>query len=528
MAGFDALVLSRALAVPAGMAKVIHGDKWSTFKVKADTLTREVKRIVGKIAALLSATSPPDLILNRHCPKCEFHDGCRKEAIEKDDLSLLTNLTAKERARLKGKGIFTVTQLSYTFRPRRRSKRLADKPEKYHHSLKALAIREQKIYVVGSPRLKIGGTTLYLDVEGLPDRDYYYLVGVREESDKGIKRHSLWADTMADEERVWSTFLEILSGTDNPVLIHYGRFETTFLKRMCDRYGAPRDDSVAAKAIASSVNLLSVIFAQVYFPSYSNGLKEIGSFLGFEWADPSSSGLQSIVWRHQWEESHDPAVREKLIRYNADDCDALSPVAHTIVRLAEPQVEAEQSRGSLPMIVHAASLGKNVTSKWRPFKSPLSELEQINVAAHWNYQRDRVFVRSGIVKKKTAARTRSRRPVKKAEKVVVLNAPPSCPKCGKRGRRKERLLSRTVQDLVFGKDSVKRRVVTYVMQSYRCRSCLHEYGLHEWYLHARKWGWNVLGYFIYHIVGLRIPQLTLQKSLRRLFGFDLVRSTLTQ
>jgi hypothetical protein len=61
-------------------------------------------------------------------------------------------------------GIFT-TQLSYTFRPRRRPKRLRDKREKYHHSLKALAIREKKIPIVSSPELKIEGTPVYLDVE---------------------------------------------------------------------------------------------------------------------------------------------------------------------------------------------------------------------------------------------------------------------------------------------------------------------------------------------------------------------------
>ena len=40
---------------------------------------------------------------------------CRKIAVETDDLSLLANVTAKERQKLNGKGIFTVTQLSYTF-----------------------------------------------------------------------------------------------------------------------------------------------------------------------------------------------------------------------------------------------------------------------------------------------------------------------------------------------------------------------------------------------------------------------------
>ena len=48
-----------------------------------------------------------------------------------------------------------------------------------HHALKALAIREKTIHIVGSPELKIEGTPVYLDVDGLPDRDSYYFTSVR-------------------------------------------------------------------------------------------------------------------------------------------------------------------------------------------------------------------------------------------------------------------------------------------------------------------------------------------------------------
>jgi hypothetical protein len=178
-------------------------------------------------------------------------------------------------------------------------------------------------------------------------------------------------------------------------------------------------------------------------------------------------------------------------------------------------------------VVHAEELGQNLRSKWRVFKSPLPDMERINLAAHWNYQRDRVFIRTG-----TDARPRTKRPKRssrcrrKPEKIVVANPPTSCPECGKRGRTKCRLLTRTVEDLVFGTDSLKRRVVQYVFQTYRCRSCGHEYGLNEWYLHSRKWGWNVAAYFVYHIVGLRVRQVSMQHGLSKLFGFNLVRSTL--
>jgi len=141
VAGFDALTLSKTLGRQVSFGKIIHGDETAAVTVKTSVLAGEVRKRVEEIAGLLSTTAQPDLVLNRHCAECEFQARCRKIAIEKDDLSLLGGMGEKERQKLRGKGIFTVTQLSYTFRPRRRPKRLRDRREKYHHSLKALAIR---------------------------------------------------------------------------------------------------------------------------------------------------------------------------------------------------------------------------------------------------------------------------------------------------------------------------------------------------------------------------------------------------
>jgi predicted RecB family nuclease len=88
--------------------------------VKFSSLSREVQKLITDITSLLAGNSPPDLVLNRHCVQCEFQACCRKLATENDELSLLSGMSDKERKRLHGKGIFTVTQLSYTFRPRRR------------------------------------------------------------------------------------------------------------------------------------------------------------------------------------------------------------------------------------------------------------------------------------------------------------------------------------------------------------------------------------------------------------------------
>ena len=222
---------------------------------------------------------------------------------------------------------------------------------------------------------KIGKTALdiFFDVESLPDRDFYYLVGMRIEVDGRPTHYSFWANSLSDERTIWTDFLAVVSAVEKPVLIHYGSFETKFLKKMCDRYGSPPEGSIAAVAIASSLNLLSPIFATVYFPTYSNGLKENARFLGFQWSDPTADGHQSIVWRHLWEQSRDPKFRDKLITYNKEDCAALGVVARAVDQLTDGEHGAGEAPSLSGEVVHADAVSGR-TSSWKPFKSPISDL----------------------------------------------------------------------------------------------------------------------------------------------------------
>ncbi len=95
---FDAFALSESLGREVGLGKIIHGEECATLEVKTGALAGEVRTLTGKIGALLSSNSPPDLVLNRHCPECEFQTRCRQKAIAIDDLSLLSGITENERA----------------------------------------------------------------------------------------------------------------------------------------------------------------------------------------------------------------------------------------------------------------------------------------------------------------------------------------------------------------------------------------------------------------------------------------------
>ncbi len=205
---FDAFVLSKLLGREVGLGKIIHGDDRTTLNVKTGALVSEVRGLTEKIGDLLSSNSPPELILNRHCPQCEFQNQCRQKAIEKDDISLLSSITETERQGHRSKGIFTVTQLSYTFRPRRVPKRAKNPATPHYFALQALAIREKTVYVHGAPRFPESKTQVYLDIEGLPDNQSYYLIGALTVSDEKEIFHSFWADHESQEVDIFSQFVE--------------------------------------------------------------------------------------------------------------------------------------------------------------------------------------------------------------------------------------------------------------------------------------------------------------------------------
>jgi predicted RecB family nuclease len=269
---FDSLALSETLGREVPTGKILHGDDQATFKVKLPVLVNVVRKFVEKAAALLSNSSPPDLVLNRHCSECEFQARCRKIAVEKDDLSLLGGMSEKERQKLRSKGIFTVTQLSYTFRPRRTPKRAKNPAKPRYLALQALAIRENTVYIHGTPILPQPKTRVFLDIEGLPDRDFYYLIGLSIVSEGRETFQSYWADTQADEAALFAQFVETVSLLEDFRVFHFGDYDVAALKRkrqLLSEIHRQKLDVILGKCM----NVLSALYPHVYFPTHSNGLK---------------------------------------------------------------------------------------------------------------------------------------------------------------------------------------------------------------------------------------------------------------
>jgi predicted RecB family nuclease len=520
---FDALAISRITGVVPPTGRLVYGDHYARTTLRLAQLIREVRLVLSRIATLRARTVPPQLLLNKHCADCEFRSRCRADAIERDDLSLLTGLNQKALSTWNGKGVSTVTQLSYAFRPRRYSRRRPSKPAKHDPALKALALRKNQVHVVGTPTWTDIDNPVYFDVEGVPDRDFYYLIGLRYRNGDDYICRSFWADDPSKEGEMWAACLRDLQSINAPRLIHYGSYETHFLKQMKSRYSTfTADSNLIDHLVSSSLNLISFTYAQIYFPTYSNTLKEIARFLNFQWSDSNASGLTSLMWRSEWEESSDPSVKQKLISYNADDCEAVQRLSEAIASICREQELYPADAGS----VNISGLISEFPRCFGPLQYAVPAFEKINTAAYWDYQRTKVYVRSNErLRRISRAQSRPRAKYPSLNKSVQTeeNCPTVCPKCNSTKFYRNGRYKHLVVDLRFSAGGIRRWIVEYRFTRYQCRHCKNGYNELP---RQERFGQSLKAYVIYQIIELRISQNAVGRNMDSLFGLTISRNAI--
>ena len=287
-------------------------------------------------------------------------------------------------------GYRTLTQLSHT------SGRGGPASERSRcvtpYPLQALAIRDRTVYVLGKPELPASPIEIFLDVEGKPDEQFVYLIGAIVRRGEKEERHSFGADGKDEERRIFDQLVALLAAHPEALNFAYGAYEHAFIRRM--RAGASRKKPVD-RILDRLVNALAIVYPHFYFPTYTNGLKEIGTALGCRWHDERASGMQSVAWRLHWERDRDAECKEKLLQYNLDDCGALAAVIAFLRSASRPQDRARNlaagPAGELK-VTPVAELDKaRYTLPWTTFDNP--DLAFVNKCAHFDYQRQRVHVR---------------------------------------------------------------------------------------------------------------------------------------
>jgi predicted RecB family nuclease len=510
------LALARVQGLQPTVGLVSHGPGGRLSKVKLDAkLYRQAGQVLDEVKRLQQGGQPPRLVLNKHCQVCEFRRRCHEEAVKADDISLLAGVGEKELRRYNRKGIFTLTQLACTFRPRRTKQRAA---KKHDRSLQALAVRQNTVYVAQKPEFPDRKVRLYLDVEGLPDNGFYYLIGLDIVEGESRYRLSFWADGEADEAGIWAAFLEAIKPLGDFVLLHYGAYEGRFLKEMEARHGgAP---GLLARLKASSVNVLSLIYARVYFPVCSNDLKSVAGCLGFRWSAEEASGLQAIAWRTGWEASHDGRLKQQLLTYNEEDRDALERVTEMLRALG-----GEQGRqgDTGPAVAGVEDIPGQPSHKFCTQTFALPEFARITKCSYFDHQRDKVLCRTNPAVKKIGRR---RQPPKsravRVNREVECDVPPAvCPHCGHDDFGVMSRYQKLVIDLKPFRGGIKSWVTRYKVERQRCKKCRKGMYPDDYNSLPYRYGWGLCSWQIYAMIALRQSLDASAETLDDLFGCSL-------
>lgn len=170
----QATFIQNEFHLQAEHGKIVFGENIRQTKFGLSPFAKAVKKSIAELNKVLSGSNAPVFYKNAHCPVCEFQNSCLEKLVERDDLSLLTSLKSKEIIQRNNRGIFSVKQLSYIFRPKKNPYR----KRKFLPELKALAIREGKTFIQEIPVIPASRNEIFLDIEGLPDRNFYYLIAL--------------------------------------------------------------------------------------------------------------------------------------------------------------------------------------------------------------------------------------------------------------------------------------------------------------------------------------------------------------
>ena len=492
--------------IQASHCKIIFGQNLKETKFKVSTFTKAIKKIGADLTKLLSNSHAPLFYKNQHCQICEFQNACLEKLVEKDDLSLLTSLKPKEILQKNNRGVFSVKQLSYSFRPKKNPYR----NRKFVPELKALAIRENKTFIQEIPNLKEVETEVFLDFEGIPDRNSNYLIGLIIRTGNINIEHSFWANSKEDENYIFIQLIDLLKPLKSFTIYHYGSYEIQALKNISKKLSVEYQDCLKV-LMNNSFNLLNVFTHNIYPPTYSNSLKEIARFLEFKWSDKEASGLQSLVWRYNWEMTQHEHFKLKLTQYNLEDCRALIRVVDWIQNI--PKEENENYKKT-------EKLKKESMNKWGRVNFLVKEFEQINSYAYFNYQRERILIKTypkiGLQKKKQPQSLTTLHP----NKIIELQRPKKCEFCDSGKFYRHDIQKRTVIDLKITKTGIKRFITLYKNARYKCVNCKKIIMPRDEYNIRSKYGINLYNWIINQIIQYRNSYYKISEQLKESFDID--------
>jgi hypothetical protein len=240
--------------------------------------------------------------------------------------------------------------------------------------------------------------------------------------------------------------------------------------------------------------------------------------------------LQSLVWRARWEQTHEQVWKDKLLTYNAEDCAALKQVTACVLAIAE----VARSRGaevatilSSPVVEWADEVGRQAShGEFCTARFAIQDFDHINQCAYFDYQREKVFLRTSRAVRTAGSRLHKRQATPRATRTVEI-VDGTCPYC--HGTRITQLRERTrgkyAYDLKFTQGGVHRLVTLCRAAWHWCEECQRKFSpeghrRRDKHLHGLKC-WAMYQHIVH-----RVNLSQIQAMFEECFGLSVSREEL--
>lgn len=303
---------------------------------KPETLWDEYQAVLSDARAILARQLEPQAAYASACKLCHWRTLCLKRLTAADDLTLIPSLgrtlrdtmqatfpTIADFAAANPEGFINGKKTVFPgLGP--------DRLRLFHARAVILKDRTPKPYLRAPVALPATPVELFFDIELDPMRDICYLHGIveRRNGDNAAERFVYFfaPEVSAEGEReAFAQAFAYLSGHRDGAIYYYSKYERTHYRKLQEKY----PDVCSAEDIerlfdpARAVDLYGdVIIKATEWPTHDHSIKTLAKYLGFAWRDTHPSGAASIEWFDRWCRERDPAVRQRILDYNEDDCRA--------------------------------------------------------------------------------------------------------------------------------------------------------------------------------------------------------------
>ena len=465
--------------------------------LKTIKLGKDIHPLLAKLNGWIkSKPAVPPVVFKNHCKTCQFEKNCIAFAESEDSISLLSNMPTAVQKKYASKGIFTIKQLSYLYKPRRRSKHWGVMRITHQYELQALAIRTKTIYTTKLMSLELKNAEIFLDIESVPESGFHYLIGVLVVSLDRQQHFSFWAEDPSQEKSIFMEFLNLVGSCPSAPIFHYGSYEKKVISELAARYGEDVE-----RILERLINLNSYIYGRIYFPTRSNGLKELCKYLGCRWTDEGATGLDSIVWRDQYDKDNCAAHKRKLIVYNEEDCRNLHVLKGTVKAICSQNSAIEGIKAAEDKDQLLSVSGKTV----------VDDFSALIRSAHGSYEWSKISLKmrqkSKLTTKEVERTTRSKRALKINRTVRVPQAR-VCPNHKCKLRPSSLIADVVILDLVRTGLGIKKQVTRYWGKGAHCPKCrdrIRPPQLRAFGRGAAKYGHGIKAWITYQRLTMRLP-----------------------